>query len=67
MEARLEGEYRNAHSRLITNAEEIAFYKGAEIEMGVLNKTFNRLMRHIGSIYKVFTLIILLMKGSSGV
>lgn len=54
MEARLEGEYRNAHSRLITNAEEIAFYRGAEIEMGVLNKTFNRLMRHISGIYKVF-------------
>jgi len=55
MEARLEGEYRNAHSRLITNAEEIAFYNGAEIEMGVLNKTFNRLIRHISSIYKVFS------------
>ena len=53
MEARLEGEYRNAHTRLITNAEEIAFYKGADIEMGVLNKTFNRLMKHISGIYKV--------------
>ena len=52
-EARLEGEYRNAHSRLITNAEEIAFYKGAEMEMGVLNKTFNRLMKHVNGIYKV--------------
>ena len=53
VEARLEGEYRNAHSRLITNAEEIAFYNGAEIEMGVLNKTYNRLMKHINGIYKV--------------
>ena len=53
VEARLEGEYRNAHARLITNAEEIAFYKGAEIEMGVLNKTFGRLMRHINGIYRV--------------
>ena len=26
-EGRLEGEYRSAHARLITNAEEIAFYK----------------------------------------
>lgn len=25
VEAKLEGEYRNAHSRIITNAEEIAF------------------------------------------
>lgn len=58
-EARLEGEYRNAHSRLITNAEEIAFYKGAEIEMGVLNKTFTRLMKHINGIYKVAVFMIL--------
>jgi ATP-binding cassette subfamily D (ALD) long-chain fatty acid import protein len=53
IEARLEGDYRNAHSRLITNAEEIAFYNGAEIEMGVLHKTFTKLIRHVNGIYKV--------------
>jgi ATP-binding cassette, subfamily D (ALD), peroxisomal long-chain fatty acid import protein len=53
VEARLEGEYRNAHSRLITNAEEIAFYNGADMEMNVLNRTFAKLMRHVNGIYKV--------------
>lgn len=46
-ETRLEGDYRNAHSRVITNAEEIAFYDGAGIEKQSLSHSFARLKHHI--------------------
>ncbi|KAF8937251.1 hypothetical protein BGZ58_003029 [Dissophora ornata] len=53
VEAKLEGDFRSAHTRLITNAEEIAFYNGAELEHSILTKTYKRLIRHINSIYKI--------------
>ncbi|KAI3480060.1 hypothetical protein L1887_57836 [Cichorium endivia] len=53
IEAKLEGDFRSAHSRLITNAEEIAFYNGASIEAGILNRAYIRLVRHINSIFKI--------------
>src|SRR5690606_41941084 len=37
----------------ISNAEEIAFYNGAELEHSILNRTYHRLIRHINSIYKI--------------
>lgn len=43
----LEGQYYNEHLNLITNCEEIGFYKGSIIEKMKLNSTFNRLMEHI--------------------
>eukprot|EP00474_Spongospora_subterranea_P008945 CRZ09403.1 hypothetical protein [Spongospora subterranea] len=46
-EGRLEGEYRAAHARLITNAEEIAFYKGEVIEKGALLDRYTQLVAHI--------------------
>jgi ATP-binding cassette subfamily D (ALD) long-chain fatty acid import protein len=52
-EAKLEGEFRGAHSRLITNAEEIAFYNGAHLEENILTRAYLRLMRHVNSIFKV--------------
>ncbi|ODQ67448.1 hypothetical protein NADFUDRAFT_81921 [Nadsonia fulvescens var. elongata DSM 6958] len=52
-EAALEGEYRHSHSRLITNAEEIAFYDGGELERKGLSKTFERLVKHVHYIYKL--------------
>lgn len=52
-EAKLEGDYRNAHSRLITNAEEICFYNGAKMELSILERTYNQLIRHINKVYKV--------------
>ncbi|GAA6009602.1 hypothetical protein JCM10207_004120 [Rhodosporidiobolus poonsookiae] len=53
IEAKLEGDYRAAHSRLIINSEEIAFYDGAPIEKGILTQAYLRLIRHINSIYKI--------------
>lgn len=38
---------------MITNAEEIAFYNGADLEHSILTKTYKRLIRHINSIYKI--------------
>lgn len=38
---------------MITNAEEIAFYNGAELEHSILNKTYMKLIKHINSIYKI--------------
>jgi len=51
-QAALEGEFRYAHSRLITNAEEVAFYGGHEIERGLLEKCYLRLVKHMNDIYR---------------
>lgn len=53
IEAKLEGDFRSAHSRIITNAEEIAFYNGAPIEASILNRAYMRLIRHVNSILKI--------------
>ena len=47
------GDFRTAHSRLITNAEEIGFYNGEDLEKSILDKTYNRLIKHINSIYRI--------------
>ncbi|KAJ3373461.1 hypothetical protein HDU91_000076 [Kappamyces sp. JEL0680] len=52
-EAKLEGDFRTAHSRLITNAEEIGFYNGENLEKSILDKTYSRLIKHINSIYRI--------------
>lgn len=52
-EAKLEGDYRNAHSKLITNAEEIAFYDGTELERSILHHTYGELSRHIRAILRI--------------
>jgi len=44
LEQSLEGEFRFANSRLITNSEEIAFYQGNAKEKSVLESSFARLM-----------------------
>ena len=53
IEAKLEGDFRAAHTRLITNAEEIAFYNGGELEHSILDKAYYQLVKHINSIYKI--------------
>jgi ATP-binding cassette subfamily D (ALD) long-chain fatty acid import protein len=49
-EQRLEGNYRFAHSRVITNAEEIAFYGGSKIEKGFLDQSYKELVRHVNKV-----------------
>lgn len=45
IEGRKEGDFRGLHSRLIANAEEVAFYGGADMEKQFLNKEFNSLKK----------------------
>lgn len=52
MEAKLEGNFYNAHSRLIINAEEVAFYNGASTEESILRRSYQQLKRHIKSILR---------------
>ncbi|KAI8818923.1 ABC transporter transmembrane region 2-domain-containing protein [Fimicolochytrium jonesii] len=52
-QAQLEGDFRTAHSRLITNAEEIAFYHGAHLEQSILTRIYYKLIRHINHIYRI--------------
>ncbi|KAI8867899.1 hypothetical protein GQ42DRAFT_164497 [Ramicandelaber brevisporus] len=53
IEAKLEGDFRAAHSRLITNAEEVAFYRGGPLEHSILARAFHRLMYHVSRVAKV--------------
>ena len=53
VEARREGDFRFLHSRLIANAEEIAFYRGGPIEKKFLDKSFKELQTWMEGIYKV--------------
>lgn len=52
-QAKLEGDLRAAHSRIITHAEEIAFYKGENIELNSLQRCYLALVRHMNNFYKV--------------
>ena len=51
VEGRREGEFRALHSRLIANAEEIAFYGGGEIERTFLDHAFRELKGWMERIY----------------
>lgn len=51
-EARLEGEFRFQHSRLIDYSEEIALYAGHEAEKDTLNKGYFTLIRHVNRILR---------------
>ncbi|WFD34787.1 ATP-binding cassette long-chain fatty acid transporter pxa1 [Malassezia cuniculi] len=53
IETKLGGEFRNAHSRLIINAEEVAFYHGATTEESILNGLFRQLIDHTRSILQL--------------
>ena len=53
VEGKREGELRSLHSRLITNAEEVAFYGGADIERIFLDKGFRELRLWMEGIYRL--------------
>lgn len=50
-EAKLEGEYRLRHSRLIAHSEEIAFYGGASVEKANINAAFDDCQAHAMKVY----------------
>jgi ATP-binding cassette subfamily D (ALD) long-chain fatty acid import protein len=51
-EARLEGEFRFSHSRVIENAEEIALYSGHDREKTTLDKGYFTLIKHVNYILR---------------
>ncbi|MCJ1460476.1 hypothetical protein MMC28_010858 [Mycoblastus sanguinarius] len=51
-EARLEGEFRFQHSRLIDNSEEIALYSGHEAEKDKLDLGYFTLIKHVNHILR---------------
>jgi ATP-binding cassette, subfamily D (ALD), peroxisomal long-chain fatty acid import protein len=53
VEGKKEGDFRGLHARLIANAEEVAFYGGADIEKVYLNKSFKELRTWMEGIYTV--------------
>eukprot|EP01125_Pyxidicula_operculata_P006519 TRINITY_DN2250_c0_g1_i1.p1 TRINITY_DN2250_c0_g1~~TRINITY_DN2250_c0_g1_i1.p1 ORF type:complete len:705 (-),score=132.60 TRINITY_DN2250_c0_g1_i1:110-2224(-) len=46
-ESQLQGDFRSAHERLITNSEEVAFYDGSIQERTIINRKLNQLHDHI--------------------
>lgn len=51
VEGAKEGDFRSLHARLIANAEEVAFYGGAEMEKHFLNREFRSLKKWMEGIY----------------
>jgi ATP-binding cassette subfamily D (ALD) long-chain fatty acid import protein len=51
-EARLEGEFRSQHSRLIDYSEEVALYAGHEAEKDTLDKGYFTLIKHVNRILR---------------
>ncbi|KAI9677153.1 MAG: hypothetical protein M1829_002727 [Trizodia sp. TS-e1964] len=53
VEGKREGDFRAMHSRLIANAEEIAFYGGSDMERVFLDMEFSDLKRWMEGIYNL--------------
>ncbi|KAI4102967.1 MAG: hypothetical protein L6R37_004117 [Teloschistes peruensis] len=53
VEGRREGDFRGLHARLIANAEEVAFYGGADIEKVFLDTGFKDLTSWMEGIYRL--------------
>ncbi|WVO13006.1 hypothetical protein L204_100615 [Cryptococcus depauperatus] len=52
-EAKLEGELRFTHSRLLESAEEVALYHGEEIEKNVIERGYFALVKHVNRVLKI--------------
>ncbi|KAI5480239.1 ABC fatty acid transporter [Pseudohyphozyma bogoriensis] len=52
-EARLEGEFRFSHSRLLENGEEVALYRGSEVEKNVIERHYFALIKHVNRLFRV--------------
>lgn len=52
-EQRLEGEFRFAHSRLLENAEEIAFYRGSVVEKNIIERSYFALIKHVNRTFRM--------------
>lgn len=52
-QAQYEGELRFVQSRLITNSEEIAFYRGHEIERNAILNSYMTLVKHMNSVFSI--------------
>lgn len=53
VEGRKEGDFRSLHARLIANAEEVAFYGGADMEKIFLDKGYKDLRNWMEGIYRL--------------
>ncbi|KAL6713811.1 ATP-binding cassette long-chain fatty acid transporter pxa1 [Lecanora helva] len=53
VEGRKEGDFRGLHARLIANAEEVAFYGGADMEKVFLDKSYRDLKTWMEGIYRL--------------
>ncbi|OCF40747.1 ATP-binding cassette, subfamily D (ALD), peroxisomal long-chain fatty acid import protein [Kwoniella heveanensis CBS 569] len=51
-EARLEGEYRAGLGRIGRDGEEVAFYNGGKREKGILMAAYERLAKHVHTVFK---------------
>ncbi|PKI83510.1 ATP-binding cassette long-chain fatty acid transporter pxa2 [Malassezia vespertilionis] len=52
-EQQLEGEYRFSHARLIENSEEVAFYRGQQLEKHLIDRTYFSLIKHINRVLHI--------------
>ncbi|XP_068624808.1 ATP-binding cassette sub-family D member 1 [Battus philenor] len=50
-EARMKANLRHAHSRLITHAEEVAFYGGHKVELGQLQSAYKQLVVQMTTVF----------------
>ena len=53
VEGKKEGDFRGLHARLIANAEEVAFYGGADVEKVFLDRSFKDLRAWMDRIYSL--------------
>ncbi|ODO11837.1 hypothetical protein I350_00621 [Cryptococcus amylolentus CBS 6273] len=52
-EAKLEGELRFTHSRLLESAEEVALYHGEEFEKNIIERGYFALVKHINRVLRI--------------